>query len=106
MNTLLQTTIMEVAKDAFLTKLGLVEYWKEHTGVRYGKFNTIYSRTNAATKTIYGVFINENKEDEMLTFIALFNNNYEVQNKDVKENASQEEVRAHIAKYADETDIY
>lgn len=97
---------MEAAKDAFLTNLGLVEYWKEHTGIRYAKYNTVYSKTNAATKTIFGVFINEDKEDEMLLFKALHSNNYEVQNKDVKANASNEEVTAHIAKYRSETDVY
>ena len=97
---------MEASTDNFLTKLGLVEYWKEHTGVRYAKFQTVYSRINAVTKTIYGVFINEKQADEMLTFIALFNNNYEVQEKDVKGNASLEEVKAHIARYRSETEVY
>ena len=97
---------MEAAKDEFLRGLGLEEYWKEHTGIRYAKYNTVYSKTNAATKTIYGVFINENAADEMLLFKALFSNNYEVQNKDVKGNASNKEVSDHIAKYRSETDVY
>jgi hypothetical protein len=97
---------MEAAKDAFLTKLGLVEYWKEHTDIRYAKYKTVYSKTNSATKTIYGVFINENAEDEMLLFKALYSNNYEVMAKDVKANASKEEVSEHIAKYRSETDVY
>jgi len=93
---------MEATKDAFLTGLGLVEYWKEHSGIRYAKYNTVYSKTNAATKTIYGVFINENAADEMLLFKALFSNNYEVMAKDVKGHATNEEVSAHIAKYKSE----
>lgn len=94
---------MEPTKDAFLTKLGLVEYWKEHTDIRYSKYTTVYSKTNAATKTIYGVFINENAEDEMLLFKALHANNYEVLSKDVKGNATKEEVTAYIARYKAET---
>ena len=90
---------MEIEKDRFLTGLGLVEYWKEHTGIRYAKYDTVYSKVNAATKTIYGVFINEKAENEMLTFVALYNNNYEVMAKDVKGNASQEDVRKHIEKH-------
>lgn len=97
--------IMEQAKEAFLTKLGLVEYWKEHTEIRYGKYKTVYSNTNADTKTIYGVFINEEATDEMLLFKALQSNHYEVMAKDVKGNASNEEVSAHIAKYKSEKGI-
>lgn len=97
---------MEPVKDAFLTKLGLVEYWKEHTGIRYSRFNTVYSQTNVATKTIYGVFINENAADEMLLFKALYCNNYEVLAKDVKGKATNEEVAEHIAKYRSETELY
>ncbi|MBC7937677.1 MAG: hypothetical protein H7Y86_20195 [Rhizobacter sp.] len=96
---------MEAAKDDFLTHLGLVEYWKEHTGIRYAKYNTVYSKTNVATKTIYGVFINENASDEMLLFKALYSNNYEVMAKDVKGNATNEEVTAHIEKYKSEKDV-
>ena len=96
---------MESNKDNFLTKLGLVEYWKEHIGVKYAKCDTVYSKINAVTKTIYGVFLNE-KADEMLTFIALFNNNYEILPADVKANASREEVLAHVAKYGSETNVY
>ena len=94
-----ETDIMEATKDDFLTKLGLVEYWKEHTEIHYGKYDTVYSLKNAATKTIYGVFINTAATDEMLLFKALHSNNYEVLSKDVKGNASKEEVSAHIAKY-------
>lgn len=97
---------MEAAKDAFLRGLGLEEYWKEHTDIRYAKYTTLYSQTNAATKTIYGVFINENAEYEMLLFKALYSNNYEVQSKDVKANASNKEVSDHIARYRSETNVY
>lgn len=97
---------MQTVKDEFLKSLDLVEYWKEHTDIRYAKYKTVYSKTNTATKTIYGVFINEDKEDEMLLFTALHSNNYEVQAKDVKGNATNEEVSVHIAKYKAQKDIY